>query len=696
MLEAIFAPESVAVVGASPDPQRLGHTVLKNIVEYGFAGPIFPINPRVPEILGRRSYASVLAVPEPIDLAVIAVPTRHVLAVADECGRKGVRGLVVITAGFKEVGGEGRELERRLLELVRAYGMRMLGPNSLGLIDPHSSLNASFAGLMPDAGNIALMSQSGAICTAILDWSKLQGVGFSHFVSLGNKTDIDEVTLLRAWSRDPQSKVILAYLEDISDGPAFVAAAREVTRGTPVVAIKTGTTAAGSLAAAHHTGSLAGSERAYEAAFAQSGILRARTVSELFDLAALFASQPMIGGNSLAIVTNSGGMGIVAADAAERSGMRLAGLAPATVAALQERLPAAASVFNPIDILGDARSDRYRVALAAACADPAVDGVVVLLTPQAQSELVATAEAIGDAAAQHAKPIVASFMGGYSLGPALAALRRRGVPNYTFPERAVQSLAAMYSHVERSGRPAPVYRQYQVSHGQVRQIFAEARAAGRVELNEGEVRLVLAAYGLRVPESRLARSPAEAAQLGAELGFPVVMKVSSPDILLKSEIGAVRVGVADGEAARDSFELIDYRARKYWPGARIRGVLVQEQVRPGRECLIAVSRDLQFGPLLALGLGGVYVEVLKDVAFRLAPLSEADVREQLRSLRAYPLLRGAGGEPPADLAALEDSVLRVSQLVCDFPEIVELDCNPLVVHRPGEGSVVLDARVIVQ
>ncbi|NTU80366.1 MAG: CoA-binding protein [Chloroflexales bacterium] len=696
MLQAIFAPRSVAVIGASPDPTRLGHTVLKNIVEHGYRESVFPIHPRVAEILGRRAYPNVLAVPEPIDLAVIVIPPQHVLSVVDECGQKGVKGLVVITAGFKEVGGEGKELERQLVNKVRAYGMRMIGPNSLGLIDTYSCLNASFAGLMPDRGNIALMSQSGAICTAILDWSKSQGIGFSRFVSLGNKADVDEVVLLHAWNRDPQSKVILAYLEDISDGPAFIAAAREVTRNTPVVAIKSGTTTAGSLAAAAHTGSLAGSENAYESAFAQSGILRARTVSELFDLAMLFASQPMIQGNRVAIVTNSGGMGIIAADAVEHGSLNMASFSPATIERLHQLLPSSANVYNPVDVLGDAHSDRYRAAIGAALADPDVDGLIVLLTPQAQSDLVATAEAIAEVAALYPKPVVTSFMGGYSLGAALEMLQHHGIPNYTFPERAVQSLAAMSRHYQRTRQPAAVYRSYQVNIAQVRAILDEARSAGRIELSEGEVRLVLAAYGLRVPESRLARSPEEAVQLAAELGYPVVMKISSSDILLKSEIGAVKVGVADADAARDSFELIDYRAHKYWPGARIRGVLVQELVRPGREFLIAVSRDPQFGPLVALGLSGVYVEVFKDVAFRIAPISEQEVQEQIRSLRAYPLLRGAGGDAPSDIAAIEDTVLRVGQLVIDFPEIVEIDINPLVAYGPGEGTVVLDARIIVQ
>lgn len=696
MLAEIFAPQSVAVVGASPDPSRLGHAVLRNLIEHGYDGPIFPIHPKAREVLGRRAYGSVLAVPEAVELAVIAVPARQVLQVIDECGQKGVKGLVVISAGFKEVGGDGREAERQLLAKVRAYGMRMLGPNSLGVIDTHSRLNASFAAIMPDAGNIALMSQSGAICTAILDWSKSRGVGFSHFVSLGNKTDIDEVVLLRAWGNNPRSKVVLAYLEDINDGPAFIAAAREVTRTTPVVAIKSGTTAAGSLAASHHTGSLAGSEQAYEAAFAQSGIIRAHTVSELFDLAMLFAYQPLIKGNRVAILTNSGGMGIIAADAVERSGLAMASLSQATIERLQAALPASGSAYNPIDLLGDARHDLYGLGIAAALADPNVDGLIVVLTPQAQTELVETAEIIGALAAKSDKPVVASFMGGYSIGPALAALNRNAIPSYTFPERAVQSLASMYDYVERSRRPPPSYRHVHVNLKEVRHVLTQVRASGRVELSEGEVRLVLAAYGLRIPESRLARSPDEAANLGMQLGFPIVMKIASHDILLKSAIGAVRVGVADVDAARDSFELIDYRARKYWPGARINGVYVQEMVRPGRDLQISMSRDPQFGPLIATALCGIYVDVLKDITFGLAPLSEQDVYEQIRALRAFPLLRGADGGPFADVAAIEDVMLRISQLTSDLPEIVELEINPLVVHRQGEGAVVLDARIILQ
>lgn len=695
MLKAIFSPQSVAVIGASPDPVRLGHRVLKNILDHGYQGNIYPIHPRATEVLGLCAYPSVLDVPNPIDLAVVVIPPQHVIAAVDECGRKGIKGLVVITAGFKEVGGAGRELERELLATVRRYGMRMIGPNSLGIIDTISKLNASFANAMPLPGNIALMSQSGAICTAILDWSHQQGIGFSRFVSLGNKTDVDEVALLESWNRDEHSKVILAYLEAIDDGPGFIRVAREVTKTTPVVAIKSGTTAAGTRAASSHTGSLAGSEAAYETAFAQSGILRARTLNELFDLALVFAYQPMIRGNRVAIVTNAGGPGIIATDAVERSGLAMAEFTPETIRHLQETLPPNANVFNPIDVIGDATPDRYAVAIKAALADPNVDGLIILFTPQAVSEPLTTANLIINLTKGTDKPVVTSFMGGASIEKAVQALNAARIPNYLFPERAVQSLAAMYRQSLWQRRPTPTYRTFSVDRERVARLFASVREAGRVELGEVEAREVIEAYGMRLPKSRLAQTPDEAVAIANEFGYPVVMKISSPDILHKSDIGGVRVGLSDASAVRDAFELIEYRARKYLPSARIWGVLVQEMVRKGREVLVGVSRDPQFGPLIAVGIGGIYVEVLKDVAFRLAPLSVEEVQEQIRSIRAYPLLRGVRGEAPADIAAIEETVLRVSQLVTDFPEIVEMDINPLVVLYEGEGAIVLDARIIL-
>jgi acetyltransferase len=697
MLEAIFAPRSIAVVGASPDPSKLGHRILKNILDAGYPGRVFPIHPGAPHVLSLPAYPSVEQVPEPIDLAVIVVPAAVVPDVAEICGRAGVKGLVVVSAGFKEVGPEGRALEMRLLEIVQRYGMRMIGPNCLGIIDTITRLNASFAALYPHPGQIAFMSQSGALCTAILDWSKAQGIGFSRFVSLGNKADVDEVTLLEAWGCDKaNNRVILAYLEGIGNGDDFVAVARRVTKHIPVIAIKSGATQAGARAASSHTGALAGAEHAYEAAFDQSGVLRARTMQELFDFALAFAYQPLTPGNRLAIVTNAGGPGIIATDAAERSGLHLAELAPTTTEALRAALPPTASVYNPIDIIGDARADRYRIALRAALDDPNVDAVLVLFTPQAVSDPNDIAHTIVEIAAGSAKPVVTSFMGAASIGGALRILNDHRIPNYAFPERAVAALGAMVAQRRWIERPPGEYVHFDVDAERVRALFARVRSEGRVELGELEAREVIAAYGMRLPRSFLAQSPEEAAEIANRLGFPVVMKISSPDILHKSDIGGVKLGISDSAAARDAYELIEYRARKYSREARIWGVLVQEQVRKGREVLVGVSRDPQFGPLIAFGLGGIYVEAIRDVAFRLAPVSRQEAAEQVRAIRAFPLLRGVRGEPPADIAAAEEIILRVSQLVTDFPEIVEMDINPLVVYNRGEGATVLDARIILR
>ena len=698
MLEAVFAPRSVAVIGASPDERKLGHTVFRNIVENGYTGALYPIHPKADEILGHRAYPSIAETPETPELAVIVVPTEPAIDVAEECGQRGVRALIVITAGFKEVGGEGHARERKLLEIVRRYDMRMVGPNCLGIIDNITHLNASFAALMPLPGNIAFMSQSGAICTAILDWSVAEGIGFSRFVSLGNKADVDEVTLLQAWNDDPQSRVVLAYLEGISDGQRFVQVARDVTKQTPVIAIKSGTTAAGSRAISSHTGSLAGSEQAYAAAFGQSGILRADTMQDVFDQALIFAYQPLIAGDRIALVTNAGGPGILATDAIEREGLQLASFEAATIQALQSKLPPTANVLNPIDIIGDAKSDRYHVGLSAALADPNVDAVLVLFTPQAGSEVAESANVIADLAEaqpEPRKPVVASFMGEYSLRPALDILNQRHIPVYPFPERAVAALKAMVDHRRWRERPAGEYASYEVDNERVRRVFADVRAQGRLELGELEARDVMAAYGLRLPDSQLARSPEEAVEIAGRIGYPVVMKISSPDILHKSDIGGVRVGIANANDVRDTFELIDYRARRYQPNADISGILVQQQAPRGRECLVGVSRDPQFGPLVAFGMGGIYVEVLKDVAFRLAPISRQEAEEQVRSIRSFAILQGTRGETPADIASVVDTVLRTSQLVTEFPEIVEMDINPLMVYDEGQGSMVLDARIIL-
>ena len=456
--------------------------------------------------------------------------------------------------------------------------------------------------------------------------------------------------------------------------------------------------AAGSRAISSHTGSLAGSEQAYAAAFAQSGILRADTMQDVFDQALIFAYQPLITGNRIAIVTNAGGPGILATDAIEREGLELARFDPATIQALQAKLPPTANVLNPIDIIGDAKSDRYHIGISAALADPNVDGVLVLFTPQAGSEVEKTAQFIADLAEaqpEPRKPVVTSFMGEYSLKPALKLLNERRIPVYPFPERAVSAMRAMVAHRQWRERPAGTYQSFEVDKARVQQVFDEVRSRGRLELGELEARDVMLAYGMRLPDSQLARSPEEAVEIATRIGYPVVMKISSPDILHKSDIGGVRVGVANAADVRDAFELIDYRARRYQPNADIRGILVQQMAPRGRECLVGVSRDPQFGPLIAFGMGGIYVEVLKDVAFRLAPLSHEEATEQMRSIRSFPILAGVRGQAPADMDSIVETILRTSQLVGDFPEIVEMDINPLMVYDQGQGAMVLDARIIL-
>jgi acetyl coenzyme A synthetase (ADP forming)-like protein len=708
MLDVFFDPGSVAVIGAAREPAKLGHAVLSNILQYGFKGKVYPINPKADEVLGLKCYPSVLAVPEPIDLAVIVIPAKLVAGVLEECGQKGVKGVITITAGFRETGSEGMHMEKELIAILNRYGMRMIGPNCLGLIDTIIPINASFAAGMPPQGNIAFMSQSGALCTAILDWSLAESIGFSRFVSLGNKADACEIDFLQAWDADPATKVVIAYLEGITDGPRFMDIARQVTRRTPIIAVKSGGTSAGARAVSSHTGTLAGSEAAYNAAFSQCGVMRADSVEDLFDYSLAFAYQPVLTGDRLAIVTNAGGPGIMATDAIEHAGLKLASLQKETVDRLREFLPPAANFYNPVDVLGDALADRYGAALETVLSDPGVDGVIVLLTPQAMTQIVETAQTVGEAAAKpryiaptgsigakQAKPVLGCFMGEQEVRKGIRVLAEHKVPNYPFPERAVGAFKAMYRYREWLNRPPRDIPRFEVDQAKVKEVFAQAKADNRLSLGDVEARQVLGAYGLRIPQSQLAKSPDEAVTIAAQLGYPVVMKITSPDILHKSDIGGVKVGLGNATEVRDAFDLIMYRAQRYMPGADIWGVAVQEMVPQGREVIIGMNRDLQFGPLLMFGMGGIYVEVLKDVVFRVAPVTQQEAQEMVQEIRAYPLLRGVRGAKPADMEAVIEAILRVSQLVTDFPEIVELDVNPLMVQEQGAGAIAVDMRIIL-
>lgn len=695
MLEPFFRPSSVAVIGASRDPEKLGYAVLANLLHGGFSGALYPVNPKADEILGLKAYPTVLDIPGPVDLAVIVIPYSVVPAALEQCGQKGVPAAVIISAGFREAGREGLERELELVQIARRYGIRLIGPNCLGVIDTGTPLNATFAAGMPPAGPIAFMSQSGALGTAVLDMALAGRIGFSRFVSLGNKADVHEVDLLEAWEDDPGSRVILAYIEGLPDGQKFMEVARRVTRKKPVVAVKSGVTRSGARAVSSHTGSLAGSEAAYHAAFRQAGVIRAESMEHLFDLALAFAYQPLPQGDRIAIVTNAGGPGILATDALEHAGLQLARLRPETVQALMADLPSAASAANPVDVLGDALADRYEHALRLVLADPGVDGVIVIVTPQAMTQIEETAHRVGRVARETDKPVLGCFMGESRIAAGIAVLQQYGIPNYPFPERAAAALAAMVRYRQERERPSYPPTPFDADTAAVRKVLDEARAQGRVSIGDAEARAILEAYGFPLPPSHLAATPEEAIAAAEEMGYPVVLKVASPDILHKTDVGGVRLNLRSPADVRDAFDLIVYRASRYVPGARIWGCLVQKMVPPGREVLIGMSRDPQFGPLVAFGLGGIYVEALKDVVFRVAPFGPGEAAEMIREIRSYPLLEGVRGEPPADHAALVDALCRVSQLVTDFPEIAELDINPLVVYEEGRGAVALDMRLVL-
>lgn len=695
MLEHFFSPKTVAVVGASREEGKVGHNLLKNLVKYGYRGKIYPVNPKVDSILGIRTYASVKGISDTIDLVVIAIPAQHVSSVVDECIEKGIDSIIVISAGFKESGPDGAERERLLYQKIKKHSIRMLGPNCLGLIDTRSALNASFAADMPAEGNIAFFSQSGALCTSILDLAAVEYIGFSRFISIGNKTDIDEVDLIKALHEDANTKVILGYLEGVKNGTAFIHASRRTTKQKPMIIIKSGGTAAGAKAASSHTGTLAGSENTFDAAFRQSGILRAKTVEELFDFARVFSYQLPPKGPKIALITNAGGPGIIAADAVERSELKMAAFSKDTIDYLRSSLPRMANVYNPVDVLGDAGADQYKLAIEKVIEDPNVDAVLVILTPQAMTQIEKTAEVIAEVSNRTDKTIVASFMGGKRIETAFEIMCQRKVPNYPFPERAISAIEAMYQYTLWQKKPIPNIQRIEIEKERVSSLFEKVRQSGHQHLSEEEAKQAISVYGFRIPKSILAVSEAEAVKAAEKIGYPVVIKISSPDILHKSDIGGVVVGLKNAEEVRRSFRDVTQRTHRLVPNAEIKGILVQQMVTGGKEVILGMSRDPQFGPLLMFGLGGIYIEILKDVTFRIAPIGLDDAKEMIQEIRSFPLLKGVRGERPVDLDAITDALLRLSQMVTDFPEIMEMDINPLRVFPQGEGAIAIDARLTI-
>ncbi len=693
-LRPLLRPRSIAIVGASRTPGTIGWQVVDNLVRHGFTGAIYPVNLRAASIHSIRAYASIRDIPDPIDLAVVVVPKEHVAAVIEECGAKGVGGAVVISAGFKEVGGAGVARERALLEQVRRYGIRLVGPNCMGIANTAAdvSMNATFAPAMPPPGRVSFMSQSGAMGVTILDYAAEYGIGIHNFVSVGNKADVSGNDLLEYWEDDAQTRVILMYLENFGNPQRFTQIARRVTRNTPIIAVKSGRTKAGARAATSHTGALAGLDVATDALLAQCGVIRVESVEELFDLAMAFGTLPMPRGNSVAIVTNAGGPGIIIADACESAGLRVRELSAATQERLRAMLPEEASVRNPVDMIASAGADAYRRVLEALLTDDAVDAAIAAFVPPLGVRQADVAEAIvGAHRTGPEKPVLAVLMGREGLPQGRAELNEAGIPAYIFPESAARALAGMDRYRRWLERPDGRVQPFEVDRARAAAVLETAGREGREQLGLMEVFEVLKAYGIPVAGAHVARDAEEAAARAVALGLPVVLKVLSPDIVHKTDVGGVRVDLRTADEVRSAFEELVAAVREADPDARVDGVLVQPLVRGGREVIVGTTLDPGFGALLMFGLGGVYVEALRDVVFRVQPVTDVDAREMVASIRGHALLEGVRGEAAVDRAMAAEVIQRVSQLVGEHTEIVEMDINPFVLFE--RGGVAVDARV---
>jgi len=694
MLDTLLNPKSIAVIGASTTPGKVGYEILNNLVVGGFDGTIIPVNPKADEILCLKCLHDIREFDGKIDLSVIAVPTQSVRDAVAASIEKGVKSIIVITAGFKETGVEGAKYEKEIASMCKHAGVRLMGPNVLGLINTHNKMNASFATRMPATGGISIISQSGALITSILDWAAGRHHGLGKLISMGNKADLNEVDFLKALGNDEQTKVIVGYLESIESGENFIRCAEAVAQKKPIVILKVGTTDAGGRAASSHTGSLAGADIAYGAAFKRAGVIRAETFEELLDAATAFAMQPLPKGDRVAIITNAGGPGIMAADAVENSGMVVAKLGKSTADTLKSQLPAAASVGNPIDVLGDADPERYAKAVIAAQDDASVDAIIVLLTPQAMTYPLETARAIIKSC-RGEKPVLVSFLGAKDVVPAREELVEHSIPDYFSPERAVSALKAMVDYSRWLTRPPRVVTRFPVNRRRVERILNRHLKTGYPEIGEVDAKEILKAYDFTVPEGHVATTAVEAVEVAERLGYPVAMKISSPDIIHKSDIGGVKINVGSPEAVRDAFDLMMLRIGRQAPEADLQGVLVEKMAEKGLEVILGMSRDPQFGPMLMFGLGGIFVEVMKDVTFHLAPITSEEAMQMLVGTRSYALLKGARGQAAVDMLAIASGLQRISQLVTDFPEIIELDINPFIVGKVGRDAVVADARMTI-
>jgi acetyltransferase len=695
-LERIFKPRRVAVVGASEKIGSIGNALMKNLREGGFPETLLPVNPKYKTVHGLATVKSIRDLEQGVDLAIIATPIHTVPDIVQECVENKVAGAIVISAGGKEVGEKGKQIEERIRATAYAGGLRIVGPNCLGIIRPAGNLNASFASEMPDAGDLAFVSQSGAICTAILDLAFKEHIGFSHFVSIGSMLDVDFGDLIDYLGNDPSAKSILLYIESLTNFRKFMSAARSVSRIKPIIVLKAGRSAAGAKAAASHTGAMAGEDAVYDAAFKRAGIVRVDTIQELFDCAELMAKQPRPRGPRLAIVTNAGGPGVMATDTLARNGLEPAPLDPETLERLDAFLPPFWSRGNPIDILGDASPERFRKTLEVCFDGKETDGACVILAPQALTEPIVVAETLADTMKARRYPVFACWMGGKSIEGALTILNKAGIPTYDTPERAIRAFLYMVEYARNMEAlleiPPKLTRDIAVDPENAGRMLA--RASADQFMAESDARNVLAAYGLPVIRTETARTEDDASRLGRDMGYPLVMKLLSPDISHKTEAGGVRLDLRSDADVRAAFAGIEASARRYKPDARIEGVTLQPFfASPDYEILIGAKRDVHFGPVILFGMGGIFTEVLKDRALGLPPMNRLLARRMMEQTRAWTLLQGYRNRPPADMERLEEMIIRLSQMLIDFPQIAELDMNPVLI-KDGK-AVAVDARILV-
>jgi 4-hydroxybutyryl-CoA synthetase (ADP-forming) len=699
MAESVFlSPKSIAIIGASDKEGSVGRAITSNIMK-GYTGKIFPISPTRDMVFDKKAYKNVLEVPEEIDLAVIITKNDIVPSVLEECGKKKIKGAIVITAGFKEVNQEGAALERRLGEIAKQYGIRIIGPNCLGVMNlaPQTMMNSTFLKVTPKSGGIALVSQSGAICAALVEDASAQGIGFSAVISMGNKVDLNEVDILKILGEHEQTKVIVMYLEDLGDGPEFLKICKQITRlnpiKKPIIVLKSGRSPEGAKAAMSHTGALMGSDEIYDALLKQSGAIRVDTMEELFDYATAFSKQELPTLGDLVIVSNAGGPAIISTDACSKLGIKMAKIEEIRPK-INAVIPPWGSSRNPVDIVGDADFNRFDNVLNEVLAHPNVGSVIVMCTPSATLDYNKLAEVVVSMSKKHPnKTMLASLMGLDEGIKNKEILAQGGIPHYTYAETAIRSLNAMLRFAQWSNTPEGIVRKFVVNKKKVENVFAHVKAEGRKNLLEEEGQEVLRAYGFPVPKSILATKDKDAIKAAKKIGFPVVMKIASPQIIHKSDAGGVKVGLKNPQEVRSAFKEIIKNAKKYDKKAIIKGVLVQEMVKGGKETIIGSKLEPGFGPVIMFGMGGIYVEVLKDVTFRLAPITNTESDEMIASIKTNKLLQGVRGEKPSDLKKLSECIQRLSQLVNDFKEIKELDMNPVLVFAKGKGCKAVDVRI---